>query len=70
MTIDALAPLYPWTKALHLIAVIAWMAALLYLPRLYVYHSQVPVGGPESALLGSPTLGRPGAVGAPWSEVT
>lgn len=50
MTIDALAPLYPWTKALHLIAVIAWMAALLYLPRLYVYHSQVPVGGPESAL--------------------
>src|SRR4051812_33512393 len=50
VTVDALAPLYPWTKALHLIAVIAWMAALLYLPRLYVYHSQVPAGGAQSAL--------------------
>ncbi|WP_043360513.1 protoporphyrinogen oxidase HemJ [Belnapia sp. F-4-1] len=50
MTIDALAPLYPWTKALHLIAVIAWMAGLLYLPRLFVYHSQVPVGGAQSDL--------------------
>ena len=30
--------LYPWLKALHVIAVIAWMAALLYLPRLYHYH--------------------------------
>ena len=32
--------LYPWTKALHVIAVIAWMAALLYLPRLFVYHAE------------------------------
>lgn len=31
--------LYLWVKALHLIAVISWMAGLLYLPRLYVYHS-------------------------------
>ena len=37
--------LYPWIKAFHLMAVIAWMAGLFYLPRLYVYHSQVAVGG-------------------------
>jgi putative membrane protein len=29
---------YPWTKSLHVIAVIAWMAGLFYLPRLFVYH--------------------------------
>ena len=29
---------YPWIKALHIISVIAWMAGLFYLPRLYVYH--------------------------------
>lgn len=29
---------YPWVKALHVMAVIAWMAGLFYLPRLYVYH--------------------------------
>lgn len=33
-----LADWYPWTKALHIMAVIAWMAGLFYLPRLYVYH--------------------------------
>jgi putative membrane protein len=43
-----LAELYPWTKALHVIAVIAWMAALLYLPRLFVYHCEVPPGSAES----------------------
>jgi len=32
---------YVWIKALHVIAVIAWMAGLLYLPRLYVYHAGV-----------------------------
>ena len=48
MTIDALAPFYAWTKALHLISVIAWMAGLFYLPRLFVYHSQVPPGDPRS----------------------
>lgn len=31
---------YLWLKALHLISVIAWMAGLLYLPRLYVYHAE------------------------------
>lgn len=37
---DFLASVYPWTKALHVIAVIAWMAGLFYLPRLYVYHAE------------------------------
>lgn len=36
--------MYLWIKALHVIAVIAWMAGLLYLPRLFVYHSQVGPG--------------------------
>ncbi len=35
---DLLADLYPWTKSLHIVSVIAWMAGLFYLPRLYVYH--------------------------------
>ena len=30
---------YPWIKSLHIVSVVAWMAGLLYLPRLYVYHS-------------------------------
>ena len=36
--------LYPWIKAFHVIAVIAWMAAMLYLPRLFVYHAALPAG--------------------------
>jgi putative membrane protein len=40
--------LYLWIKALHVISLIAWMAALFYLPRLYVYHCQVPAGSVES----------------------
>jgi protoporphyrinogen IX oxidase len=36
--IDLLAGLYPWVKSLHVMSVIAWMAGLFYLPRLYVYH--------------------------------
>jgi putative membrane protein len=39
---------YLWAKAIHVIAVIAWMAAMLYLPRLFVYHADVAVGSPES----------------------
>lgn len=39
---------YLWIKALHLIAVIAWMAGLFYLPRLYVYHCTAPAGSPQS----------------------
>jgi len=38
----------PWIKALHVISVIAWMAGLLYLPRLFVYHAAAPVGSPQS----------------------
>jgi putative membrane protein len=40
--------LYLWIKALHVISLIAWMAAMFYLPRLYVYHCQVPAGSVES----------------------
>ena len=40
----AAAAAYPWIKSLHIVAVVAWMAGLLYLPRLYVYHAAVPVG--------------------------
>ena len=35
---------YQWVKALHIIAVMSWMAGLLYLPRLFVYHAGVEVG--------------------------
>jgi putative membrane protein len=41
------AALYPWAKAFHIIAVIAWMAGMLYLPRLFVYHCETAVGTPE-----------------------
>jgi len=40
---------YPWLKALHIIAVIAWMAGLLYLPRLFVYHAEAPAGSNRAA---------------------
>jgi protoporphyrinogen IX oxidase len=36
--------LYSWLLALHIIAVIAWMAGMLYLPRLYVYHAKAKPG--------------------------
>jgi putative membrane protein len=39
-----LAGAYPWIKAFHIVALIAWMAGLLYLPRLYVYHAAAPNG--------------------------
>ncbi|KAB2862681.1 MAG: protoporphyrinogen oxidase HemJ [Bauldia sp.] len=37
-----------WVRALHVIAIIAWMAGLLYLPRLFVYHADVPRGSARS----------------------
>jgi putative membrane protein len=40
--------LYEWIKALHVISIIAWMAGLLYLPRLFVYHCQVSAGSEAS----------------------
>ncbi len=48
---NTLAAAYPWLKALHIIAVIAWMAGLLYLPRLYVYHADAPSGSNRAAML-------------------
>lgn len=42
--------LYHWIKAFHIIAVIAWMCGMLYLPRLFVYHSKVAVGSEASEL--------------------
>lgn len=44
-TSDFLAGVYPWTKSLHVVAVIAWMAGLFYLPRLFVYHVEVVGSG-------------------------
>ncbi len=40
--------LYLWLKALHLIALISWMAGMLYLPRLFVYHAEAGAGSPQS----------------------
>ena len=37
-----------WLKALHIIVVIAWMAGMLYLPRLFVYHADAPKGSDAS----------------------
>ena len=48
MTLGFLAPFYLWTKAFHVIAMVAWMASLFYLPRLYVYHCDVPRGSAAS----------------------
>ena len=50
---DLLLSISDWIKALHVIAVIFWMAGMMYLPRLYVYHSQATAGGEmEKALIG------------------
>ena len=40
--------LYEWIKALHVVAVISWMAGMLYLPRLMVYHCDAPAGSQQS----------------------
>jgi len=40
--------LYAWLKALHVIAVISWMAGMLYLPRLFVYHCETEAGSRQS----------------------
>ena len=40
--------MYEWLKALHIISVIAWMAGMLYLPRLFVYHCAAPAGSVQS----------------------
>ena len=40
--------LYPWFKAFHVIAVMSWMAGMLYLPRLFVYHRGAEKGSRQS----------------------
>jgi putative membrane protein len=44
-----LAAAYPWVKAFHVAAVIAWMAGIFYLPRLFVYHAEAAPGSDKSA---------------------
>ena len=39
---------YLWIKALHIIAVMSWMAGLLYLPRLFIYHCDAEAGSDKS----------------------
>ena len=46
--VEFLATAYLWIKALHIIGVIAWMAGLLYLPRLFVYHAAAEPGSAQS----------------------
>ncbi|MCP3972495.1 MAG: protoporphyrinogen oxidase HemJ [Rhodobacteraceae bacterium] len=48
---DFLIELYPWTKTLHVISVIAWMAGLFYLPRLFVYHTEEVEKGSKTDLM-------------------
>lgn len=45
---DFLAEYYSWTKAFHIMSVIAWMAGLFYLPRLFVYHAEAVEAGSET----------------------
>lgn len=40
--------MYLWIKAIHVVAVISWMAGMLYLPRLFVYHCEAEVGSKQS----------------------
>lgn len=48
---EFLAAAYPWVKALHIVSVIAWMAGLFYLPRLFVYHRERADLGSETQAL-------------------
>jgi putative membrane protein len=50
MLMSFLSEYYRWIKAFHIIAMIAWMAGMFYLPRLYVYHTQVEKGSAQSEL--------------------
>jgi putative membrane protein len=45
---DLIVAAYPWIKALHIVAVVAWMAGLLYLPRLFVYHADATPGSDKA----------------------
>ena len=48
---DILSLIYPWTKSLHIMSVIAWMAGLFYLPRLFVYHTEQVKAGDSAEKL-------------------
>ncbi|HEX4112490.1 MAG TPA: protoporphyrinogen oxidase HemJ [Stellaceae bacterium] len=43
-----LADAYPWIKSAHIVSVVAWLAGLLYLPRLFVYHAEAAPGSDQS----------------------
>lgn len=43
-----LAEWYVWTKTLHIVSVVAWMAGMMYLPRLYIYHCDAEPGSKQS----------------------
>ncbi len=45
-----MADYYLWLKALHIISMVAWMAGMFYLPRLFVYHHGAPVGSATSEI--------------------
>lgn len=48
---DILSTYYQWLVAFHVIAMVAYMAGMLYLPRLFVYHANAPIGGELSETL-------------------
>ena len=48
---DLLADLYLWTKSFHIMSVLAWMAGLFYLPRLFVHHTEQSIPGDEKDAL-------------------
>lgn len=45
---DFIVTAYPWIKTLHIVSVIAWMSGLLYLPRIFVYHTDAAAGSIQS----------------------
>ena len=45
---STLVAVYPWTKAFHVVSMVAWMSAMFYLPRLFVYHTETQPGSAES----------------------
>jgi len=66
---DILLQNYEWLRALHIIAVISWMAGMLYLPRLFVYHVDAEKGSVQVFGL-SMLLANPGMMsGAGWMHV-
>ncbi|HLH51939.1 MAG TPA: protoporphyrinogen oxidase HemJ [Roseiarcus sp.] len=48
LEVSVMADFYLWIKALHILAIISFMAGMLYLPRLFVYHADQPPGSPQS----------------------